>query len=68
MSIGLYTLTSQLHDQASVEAALMEIMSYLYRQGRKEYFLTNPTGNHHIIFTGKLKELFDAFFCHISDR
>lgn len=25
------------------------------------YFLTNPIGNHHIVFTGKQKELFSAF-------
>lgn len=27
-----------------------------------EYFLTNPIGNHHIIFTGDHQALFDAFF------
>lgn len=27
-----------------------------------EYFLTNPIGNHHIIFTGDHSTLFDAFF------
>ena len=27
-----------------------------------EYFLKNPIGNHHIIFPGKHRELFDAFY------
>lgn len=34
MKIGLYTLTSPLHDEAAVNAASMEILSFLNQKGR----------------------------------
>ena len=33
MKIGLYTLTSPLHDEAAVNAAFMEILSFLNQKG-----------------------------------
>ena len=32
-----------------------------------DYFLTNPIGNHHIVFTGRQKELFSAFAKSIDE-
>ena len=32
----------------------------------RDYFLNDPIGNHHIVFTGRHKDLFEAFFHHIS--
>ena len=34
MKIGLYTLTFPLHDEAAVNAASMEILSFLNQKGR----------------------------------
>lgn len=34
----------------------------------KEYFLTDPIGNHHIVFIGRQKCLFDDFFCYATER
>lgn len=102
MNIGLYTLTSPLHDEASVNAASAAFISEIesvsglsfdfrgsdfsdygshdldlvfVRTGGTEglfkevfelmdgqdYFLTRPVGNHHIVFPGSHKTLFEAF-------
>jgi hypothetical protein len=31
-----------------------------------EYFLKNPVGNHHIVFSGAHKEIFEAFMLNIE--
>lgn len=48
-----------------------QIILRLDEDGKKvcsEYFLTDPIGNHHIVFIGRQKHLFDDFFRHILGK
>lgn len=48
------------------ECNLCRTQIVLHGKGFADYFLTNPIGNHHIIFQGNQAELFKAFMKHLS--